>query len=136
MDALALLGVDFISTTQYHPSVLQQANSHNIPVLCGVSSYEDAYNALLYGAEALKFYPSSAVSPAQLAVILHRLHHTSSDLPTILLDKKSIMMGNIPIVVAGGVTESMMSEYIAVGATNFCVGYDCSNITDFRDCFR
>ena len=135
MEAPALLGVDFISTTQYHPSVLQQANSHNIPVLCGVSSYEDAYNALLYGAEALKFYPSSAVSPAQLADILQRLHHTSSDLSTRLYYKKSILT-TIPIVVAGGVTESMMSEYIAVGATNFCVGYDCSNISDFKDCFR
>lgn len=121
------LGVSFLSTTQVCPDVLKASCASDIPVLCGVSSLSEAQHALQLGAIGLKFYPSSAVSPSQLSVILRRLRNDAllaSEKP--LLDTSTGFTNRpLAVLVAGGVTPESAIEYSRVGATHFCIGYDC-----------
>ena len=90
-----------------------------MPILCGVSTLDEAKKSLLWGAEALKFYPASGVKPKALADIINDLKKDGSLAESNVTD----------IIVAGGVSEADFGEYIAAGATNFAIGFDCKKIT-------
>lgn len=90
-----------------------------MPILCGVSTLEEAKQSLLWGAEALKFYPASNIKPKALADIVNGLVNDG------LLAASSIT----DIIVAGSVSEADFGEYIAAGATNFAIGFDCKKTT-------
>lgn len=115
IDELHQHNVDFISTTFFSRTLVKYAHKNSIPVLCGVSSYEEAYEALCNEVEALKFYPASIVTPRHLQEILMKL-----DIPK--------NFGSIPVIVAGGVKADSMREYLNNGANGFAVGVNCKNV--------
>lgn len=90
-----------------------------MPILCGVSTLEEAKQSLLWGAEALKIYPASEIRPKALAEMINSLKNDGSLGASNVTD----------IIVAGAVAEADFGEYIAAGATNFAIGFDCKKIT-------
>lgn len=105
------LGASFISTVFTTPRMSELSSSLDIPLLAGVSTLEEAVSAAEGGATALKFYPASAVSPAQLEAICTRLNE------------------GMPRLVAGGVSPVSMQEYLRAGADGFAVGLDCRGLS-------
>ena len=141
------LNIDFLSTIAWNEVIATAANEYKIPLICGVNNYNDALQAIntkintkllnnnnhhqnnnnnqklysnpkrlhisdilnsyIYG---LKFYPGRDILPATLQSILYQLD-TKRD--------------NVIILVAGGITPSMISDYMTAGATHFCIGFDC-----------
>ena len=96
-----------------------QSKKLDMPILCGVSTLDEARQALVWGAEALKFYPATAISPLALKDILGELRRDGAFLNGYVTD----------IIVAGGVSETDFGPYIAAGATNFAMGFDCKTMT-------
>lgn len=116
----ASLGVDYISTKVCEKSLVKAALAVDLPIMTGVSSVEEAMQALQWGSTALKFYPSSAVPPRKLKAILKALRATYG----------SQYIAEIPVIVAGGVTEADLTPYLSAGATGFAVGFDCNEPLD------
>ena len=88
-------------------------------VLCGVSSIIEAKQALLWGAEALKFYPATSIKPKELKDVISELKSDGS-----------LAFSNVTdIIVAGGVLDVDYEAYMSAGATNFAVGFDCKKMT-------
>jgi len=87
------------------------AHASGIPVLCGTSTLSGASRALALGAFALKFFPTSAVSPDYIRAVRPKLDPA------------------IPVFIAGGVTAKSMMEYGYAGASHFCVGFDCGALS-------
>lgn len=138
MEQLVNCGVDYISTTHFNLEVLATAVNSNLPVLCGVSNLEDSVNALKLGAKALKFYPATKISPSELSIIIKGLRDYLSGTSEFLesecylpQSKLGLNGFDLPIFVAGGITESTKTSYLKAGATNFCVGYNCSSLMTF-----
>ena len=111
-------GAKYISTMYHVKSLLDIARTCGTPMLSGVSSLEGAYEAIEDGTDALKIFPSSKVAPNELWNLLDSLRLTYG----------TSFMDSIPIIVAGGVKEESISEYISAGATGFAVGYDCHDL--------
>jgi 2-keto-3-deoxy-6-phosphogluconate aldolase len=112
-------GALFVSTMFNSKSLIDQTKKCDMPILCGVSTLEEAKQSLLWGAEALKFYPASDVKPKALANIINCLKIDGSLAESNVTD----------IIVAGGVSEADFGEYVAAGATNFAIGFDCKKMT-------
>jgi len=135
-------GAQFVSTMFNAEALHAAATTLSLPILCGVLSHREASTALTLGADALKFYPSTSISPAQLRNTLQRLAETNPD----------CYFGNVPaktppgavagtgagagagadyvdVYVAGGVREADFAAYVAAGANGFAIGLDCKLIT-------
>jgi 2-keto-3-deoxy-6-phosphogluconate aldolase len=107
-------GAVFVSTVFTTQTLARTARELDVPLLAGVASLAEAEQALVCGAKALKFYPSSLVTPLQLHDILGRLWGCG-------LEK-------VPVYVAGGVRVRDMADYRAAGADGFAIGIDCSDL--------
>ena len=103
-------GAEFISTMFYSERVQQIARSFELPVLGGVVTEVEARKSIASGISSLKFYPSSAVTPEMLAETLNALGDKARGLD---------------VIVAGGVREVDVEDYIRAGATGFAIGIDC-----------
>ena len=90
-----------------------------MPILCGVSTLQEAKQALLWGAEALKFYPATEFRPKVLAEIISELKKSD----------EYINSGVSDLIVAGSVMEIDYYSYIEAGATNFAIGFDCIKLS-------
>jgi len=89
-------------------NLISVANQLSVPILCGVSSEKDVMLALQSGADALKFYPSSSVSPEELKYIANKFSFNAS----------------LPVFVAGSVKANTFKAYLDAGATHFAIGFD------------
>lgn len=121
-------GATFISTMFNAEAMLVEAQRCELPVLCGVSTYQDARTALDMGADALKFYPSTNISPAQLSSTVHMLisdgdytFQNTESLPT-------VADNFIDVYVAGSVKDADFAEYMKAGANGFALGFDCQQL--------
>jgi len=105
-----MLGAGFVSS-MYTPDVfISLTNKLQIPLLAGVSSAEEAYKASNNGANSLKFYPSTSLSPATLRHILQCQ-------PT---------LSKSPIIIAGNIHETDFYKYLNIGVDGFAIGIDCN----------
>lgn len=115
-------GAKFISTMDLNDDIVKYATAHTVPLLCGVSSYDEAMNAVANGAKSLKFYPANLFTPAIADKIIHdieREYSYGSD-------------GNdtsFSYVLAGGISASEVTAYKGTGITGFAVGFDCKHLT-------
>jgi 2-keto-3-deoxy-6-phosphogluconate aldolase len=101
--------------------LIEAAKQHQMPILCGVLTLEDALHALRLDADALKFFPATNLSPNTLQGILNELRGEG------LI--KSDDSNNPRIYVAGGVQKSEFGPYLSSGATGFAIGLDCRKVT-------
>jgi 2-dehydro-3-deoxyphosphogalactonate aldolase len=106
----------FISTTFLSPSLVAYAHNHGVSVLCGVSSALEAIDAIKQNVQALKFYPSSKVSPQELKGILQSIQ------------EKCLLRDDLPITVAGGVLPEHLPPYRLAGTHSFAIGVSCAHI--------
>jgi 2-keto-3-deoxy-6-phosphogluconate aldolase len=90
-----------------------------MPILCGVLTFKEAKQALLSSADALKFYPATAMKPKLLAEIINQL----KDEGLVSANKM------VDIIVAGGVLDTDLEAYLQAGATGFAIGFDCRKVT-------
>lgn len=77
---------------------------------------EDFETSISCGANFLKVYPSSAVSPAALSNILKKVNKTVAN-----SNEKPLR-----IFVSGGVTPQHVLPYLEAGATDFIIGLDAA----------
>lgn len=96
-----------------------EAETCEMPILCGVLTFNEAKQALLNSADALKFYPATAMKPKILAEIIGQL----KDEGLVSTNKM------IDIIVAGGVLDIDFEAYLKAGATGFAIGFDCKKVT-------
>ena len=115
-------GALFVSTMFNSKALIMQSKKLELPILCGVSTLDEARQALLWGANALKFYPATEIKPRALQDILEELRSDGT------LAKSNVT----DIIVAGSVLEADFSPYIAAGATNFAMGFDCKKMTPIQ----
>ena len=112
-------GALFISTMFNSKALITESKKLDMPILCGVSSLDEARQAMVWGAEALKIYPATAVKPDALEAMIYELKNDGT-----------LIMNNVTdIIVAGGVSQEDFGAYLAAGATNFAIGFDCEKIT-------
>ena len=108
-----------MSTMFISRTLITQSHELEMPVLCGVSSLSEARQALLWGAEALKFYPATSLKPTIFKNIMAELKNDG------MLSSSNVT----DIIVAGGVSDTDYEAYLSAGATGFAVGFDCKKMT-------
>jgi 2-keto-3-deoxy-6-phosphogluconate aldolase len=106
--------VSFVSTMFTAVPLIQAAQGCGLPIMCGVTTFDDAARALSSSANALKFYPSRAIPPSTLSHILRTLRDRWGE----------ERVDKTPIIVSGGVKEEQMMEYMMSGACGFAIGID------------
>ena len=100
-------------------ALITESKKLDMPILCGVSSLDEARQALICGAEALKIYPAPAVRPDALAAMINDLKNDGT-----------LQASNVTdIIVAGSVSQDDFGAYLVAGATNFAIGFDCQKMT-------
>jgi 2-keto-3-deoxy-6-phosphogluconate aldolase len=110
---------------------MEHAKIAGLEILCGVSGYEDAKDALLQGANGLKFYPSHRIRPDELRSIIQKLRAEGllpSGTQSIIGTTNSYLnlhqSNSVPILVSGGVDTHNIGDYLRAGATGFAIGVD------------
>lgn len=107
-------GAKFISTMTTTRKIYQKAVELDMSILCGVSTYSEAFECLEWGATSLKFYPASDVTPLKLKEILKLLNKNNNA---------------YSFVVAGGIQSADVIPYLNAGATGFALGIDCKKLS-------
>ncbi|GAA2074062.1 bifunctional 4-hydroxy-2-oxoglutarate aldolase/2-dehydro-3-deoxy-phosphogluconate aldolase [Streptomyces albiaxialis] len=90
-------GARFLVSPSLHPEVIRAGHRYGVPVLPGVSTPTEMVRALEEGADALKLFPASAVSPSWIRDVRAALPQA-------------------PLIPTGGVTIGNAPEWIAAGA--------------------
>lgn len=90
-------GARFLVSPSLHPEVIRTGHRYGVPVFPGVSTPTEMVRALEEGADALKLFPASTVSPAWLRDVRAALPQA-------------------PVLPTGGVTSENAPDWIAAGA--------------------
>ncbi|MEU9947404.1 bifunctional 4-hydroxy-2-oxoglutarate aldolase/2-dehydro-3-deoxy-phosphogluconate aldolase [Streptomyces sp. NPDC047939] len=96
-------GARFLVSPSLHPEVIRAGHRYGVPVFPGVATPTEMVHALEEGADALKLFPASAVSPAWLRDVRAALPQA-------------------PLLPTGGVTIDNAPEWIAAGAVACGIG--------------
>ncbi|MEU3053708.1 bifunctional 4-hydroxy-2-oxoglutarate aldolase/2-dehydro-3-deoxy-phosphogluconate aldolase [Streptomyces griseus] len=90
-------GARFLVSPSLHPEVIRTGHRYGVPVFPGVATPTEMVRALEEGADALKLFPASTVSPAWLRDVRAALPQA-------------------PVLPTGGVSVDNAPEWIAAGA--------------------
>ncbi|MEU1392091.1 MULTISPECIES: bifunctional 4-hydroxy-2-oxoglutarate aldolase/2-dehydro-3-deoxy-phosphogluconate aldolase [unclassified Nonomuraea] len=90
-------GARFLVSPSLHPEVIRAGHRYGVPVFPGVATPTEIVRALEEGADAVKIFPASGVSPSWLRDVRAALPQT-------------------PAIPTGGVTVDDAPEWIAAGA--------------------
>ncbi|MFK0097971.1 MULTISPECIES: bifunctional 4-hydroxy-2-oxoglutarate aldolase/2-dehydro-3-deoxy-phosphogluconate aldolase [unclassified Streptomyces] len=90
-------GARFLVSPSLHPEVIRTGHRYGVPVFPGVTTPTEMVRALEEGADALKLFPASTVSPAWLRDVRAALPQA-------------------PVLPTGGVSVENAPEWIAAGA--------------------
>ncbi|WP_188186686.1 bifunctional 4-hydroxy-2-oxoglutarate aldolase/2-dehydro-3-deoxy-phosphogluconate aldolase [Nonomuraea sp. SYSU D8015] len=90
-------GARFLVSPGLHPEVIRAGHRHGVPVFPGAATPTEIVRALEEGADAVKIFPASAVSPSWLRDVRAALPQ-------------------LPAIPTGGVTLDDAPEWIAAGA--------------------
>lgn len=90
-------GARFLVSPNLHPDVIRTGHRYGVPVFPGVATPTEIVRALEEGADAVKIFPASAVSPSWLRDVRAALPQ-------------------VPAIPTGGVTVENAPEWIAAGA--------------------
>ena len=98
------LGVDFIVCPGLEAGVVKTAQSHNMPILPGVTSATEMQNAYNLGLNAVKFFPASLSGGTKMISAL------------------SFVFSDMKIMPTGGINEGNVCEYLALPCVIACGG--------------
>lgn len=101
----------------YSKRLVSIAKDYNLPILCGVSSAKDFYDAIIDGVHALKCFPATLIRPQDLIEILREVKQFQSD-------NRRTSDYLPPIYVAGSVASGDYYHYLKAGASSFAIGCD------------
>ncbi|GGT35768.1 bifunctional 4-hydroxy-2-oxoglutarate aldolase/2-dehydro-3-deoxy-phosphogluconate aldolase [Nonomuraea spiralis] len=90
-------GARFLVSPSLHPEVIRAGHRYGVPVFPGVATPTEIVRALEEGADAVKIFPASAVSPSWLRDVRAALPQA-------------------PVIPTGGVSVEDAPEWIAAGA--------------------
>lgn len=90
-------GARFLVSPSLHPEVIRTGHRYGVPVFPGVATPTEIVRALEEGADAVKIFPASAVSPSWLRDVRAALPQ-------------------VPAIPTGGVSVADAPEWIAAGA--------------------
>ncbi|MFJ2740266.1 bifunctional 4-hydroxy-2-oxoglutarate aldolase/2-dehydro-3-deoxy-phosphogluconate aldolase [Streptomyces sp. NPDC087440] len=90
-------GARFLVSPSLHPEVIRTGHRYGVPVFPGVATPTEMVRALEEGADGLKLFPASAVSPSWLRDVRAALPQA-------------------PVIPTGGVTIDNAPEWISAGA--------------------
>lgn len=114
-------GAKFVSTMFPSYDLIKTSRNNDISILCGVVTYRDSKNALEWGANGLKFYPASQVSPDKFMKIKQQIND------------EGININDISCYIAGGITNHQYDSYLQASIDGFAIGIDCdidNNVAD------
>lgn len=114
---LAAAGVAYISTTCINQALIAAANANYVDVFAGVKSFEEACQAIEFGASALKVYPmTTQITTTMLTEMVQAMH-------------SRFRQQCVPIYAAGGVDMSNCLTMLQAGVDGVIVGFDMSALT-------
>lgn len=104
VDQLAAAGGKLLVSPNIDADVMQQAATHGLVTMPGVFTPTDAFQAIKFGASALKFFPASVLGAKGIAAIM------------------AVLPKDIAIGAVGGVSDKDFADYAKVGVSVFGLG--------------
>ncbi len=96
-------GARYLSAPHLDPEVIRTAHRYGVPVFVGAATPGEVVRALELGADAIKLFPASAVSPEWIRGVRAALPQA-------------------PLIATGGVTAERAPEWIEAGAVACAIG--------------
>ncbi len=96
-------GARYVSAPHLDPEVVRTAHRYGVPVFVGASTPGEVVRALELGADAVKLFPASAVTPSWMRDVRAALPQA-------------------PLIATGGVTAETAPEWIGAGAVACAIG--------------
>ena len=96
-------GGELVFSPSTNGAVIRASKQLDMVSMPGCCTPSEVFTALEHGADVIKFFPGSIVTP------------------TALKDIKAVIP-NVPVIAVGGVSETNMEDYIAAGANGFGLG--------------
>jgi 2-dehydro-3-deoxyphosphogalactonate aldolase len=103
VDTLSELGARFIVTPNTNPHLIRHAVDRGLQVVAGFATASEAFTAIAAGAAMLKLFPASVYGAPMVRAL-------RSVLPP------------LPLFAVGGVTPTVLSEYLSAGSTGAGIG--------------
>jgi len=104
VDAVHAVGGRLMVAPNCDAAVIGRACELGMVAAPGVATPSEAFNALRWGAHALKIFPSEMVGPAGLKAL------------------KSVLPAGTPLWLVGSVTPEAIATWVKAGATGFGIG--------------
>lgn len=102
VDAVVRAGAQYVITPALRPAVIAAAAAHGIPVLPGLMTPTELYQALDLGVRAVKIFPAGTLGPAHLRALAE-------------------IAPEVAYVPTGGVAPGNVAPWLAAGATAVAV---------------
>lgn len=102
VDAVVAAGAQYVVTPALRPAVLSAAAAHGIPVLPGLMTPTELYQALDLGVRAVKVFPAATLGPGHLRALRE-------------------IAPEVAYVPTGGVAPGNVADWLAAGATAVAV---------------
>ena len=96
VDALLALGARFAVTPNTRPSLLRHAAARGLPVVAGIATPSEAFDAIDAGAPMLKVFPASVYGAGLVRAL-------------------RAVLPPVPLFAVGGVTPDTLAGYLAAG---------------------
>lgn len=100
----AEVGARFIVSPNTNPTVIESTKEAQLYSVPGCQTATEAFQAIEHGADALKFFPANAVTPATLKACA------------------TVIPKHIPMFMVGGINAENMIDYWTAGAKGFGMG--------------
>ena len=104
VDEVKEAGGRLIVSPSTDPAVIRASVAAGLISCPGYFTPSEAFSAIEAGAQALKFFPAEAATPA------------------VLRAQKAVLPNDVPVIVVGGVTPDSMRSWLDAGADGFGLG--------------
>jgi len=104
VDAVKAAGGSFIVSPDCHQSVIEETKALDMGSFPGVFSPTEAFQAIRWGADGLKFFPAEVLGPTGIKAM------------------KAVLPADMPLYAVGGANPDNFGEYFKAGCTGFGLG--------------
>jgi len=115
VEVLVKIGVDFIVSPNFDPTVVKATKDADIISYPGVTTASECFSALKCGADGLKFFPASLLGQENLIAL------------------KTVLPLHVPLYMVGGVGPKNFSTWFDAGAYGFGTGSSLYKAGDSSD---
>lgn len=104
VDALIEAGGTLGVTPNVRPAVIRHAVARGLPLVAGVATPSEAFDALEAGAPMLKLFPAAVYGPAMVRAL------------------RSVLPPPVPLFAVGGITPDTLPVYLSAGCQGVGIG--------------